>query len=323
MKKLLSLALCFLLCVSMTLCAFAAPAAVENTTGGQTLLETRVPDSHKITITYNDGGHVLIGGERIPSGTQLTVPRFDPLRLDIITNPNVYIEKVIVNGEDVTDDMLYGQLTFTDVHTDMQIVFGFKDGNDADADSTKIGMQSAMSGHIYKEKELFPAAKMDIDFGAIQATADEKGAYRVDEIGEGLHKVTISDADGNVQGEDIFSITVDETLAEPKVERLANGTQLVRLPKDTKEFKLDFIVHDDGSIEIRPSVETPGEPETQPTPTEPETQKPSKPTISQTGGSMYNTPQFHATVFGIALVGFFLLLLLPLKRRKEQEEQDQ
>lgn len=304
MKKFLSLALCFLLCFSMTFCAFAAPTPTESATGGEMVLETEVPTNHKITITYNDGGYVLVDGALIPSGSSLTVPRLDPLRLDVITKLDTHLEQVTVNGKDMTDRVINGQLTFDNVHTDMDIVFSFQNCKDVEPPHEDPCHHAAMSGNVYIGEALFKNAKLDIDFGSIQVQADKEGAYYVADIKDGCHKVVISDEKGNVKGEELFCIAVDESVTEPIVERLANGTQIVRLPKDAKDFRMDFIVNADGSITIRPSVEIPGEPP-----------------VVQTGGAIYNTPHFYGEIFLVAFSMSFFLLLLPLmKRRKEEDE---
>ncbi len=308
MKKFLSLALSLLLCFSMTLCAFAAPAPTESATGGEMVLETEVPTNHKITITYNDGGYVLAEGTLLASGNTITVVRFDSLRLDVIENLDTHLEKVTVNGQDVTDQVVNGQLTLERIHTDMDVVFSFQNCKDVEPPHVDPCHHMLMNGKIYIGEAIFKNAQLDIDFGNIKAQADKEGNYRVDDIKDGCHKAVISDEKGNVKGEEVFCITVDASVTEPMVERLPNGTQLVRVPEGTKEFKMDFIVNEDGSITIRPSIEIPGD----------------NPPLIKTGGAEYNTPHFYANIFLTSFAVFSLFLLfLALAKKKDEDEEEQ
>ena len=181
----------------------------------------------------------------------------------------------------------------------------------------------AMSGHVYHgEDDPMPGAKLVFDLGEFEATADEDGAYRVDVIKDGYHTVSIYDKDGNLAGEEGFSVTVSDSATEMTVVRLANGTQLVTVPAGTKQIYLNFVVQDDGSIVLQPD-----EAPTEPVPEEPTTTPDDGgktdtniPIISQTGAILRENPVLAAVLFVFAA---FLILLPILRRKKDDEAEDE
>lgn len=342
MKKVASVFLALLLCFGMQLGAFA----------DSTNLKTVVPDTHEITVAYNDGGYVLRDGSVVQNGAAFSVARFDTLRFDVIAKMDSHLKSVRINGQDVTDQLAYGQLTIDSVNTDMHIVFTFEKCADAenptdpdepttdpdepttdpDEPTTEPGggdhhgdpcIRMAMSGHVYHgEDDPMPGAKLVFDLGEFEATADEDGAYRVDVIKDGYHTVSIYDKDGNLAGEEGFSVTVSDSATEMTVVRLANGTQLVTVPAGTKQIYLNFVVQDDGSILLQPD-----EAPTAPVPEEPTTTPDDGgktdtniPIISQTGAILRENPVLAAVLFVFAA---FLILLPILRRKKDDEAEDE
>ena len=385
MKKVCSVFLALLLCFGIQLGAFADSAT----------LKTVVPDTHEITVAYNDGGYVLRDGSVVQNGAAFSVARFDSLRLDVIAKMDSHLKSVRINGQDVTDQLAYGQLTIDSVNTDMHIVFTFEKCADAEnptdpdepttdpdepttepgettepggepttdpgettepggepttdpGETTEPGgepttepggepttepgggdhhgdpcIRMAMSGHVYHgEDDPMPGAKLVFDLGEFEATADEDGAYRVDVIKDGYHTVSIYDKDGNLAGEEGFSVTVSDSATEMTVVRLANGTQLVTVPAGTKQIYLNFVVQDDGSILLQPD-----EAPTAPVPEEPTTTPDDGgktdtniPIISQTGAILRENPVLAAVLFVFAA---FLILLPILRRKKDDEAEDE
>ena len=342
MKKVASVFLALLLCFGIQLGAFADSAT----------LKTVVPDTHEITVAYNDGGYVLRDGSVVQNGAAFSVARFDSLRLDVIAKMDSHLKSVRINGQDVTDQLAYGQLTIDSVNTDMHIVFTFEKCADAenptdpdepttdpdepttdpDEPTTEPGggdhhgdpcIRMAMSGHVYHgEDDPMPGAKLVFDLGEFEATADEDGAYRVDVIKDGYHTVSIYDKDGNLAGEEGFSVTVSDSATEMTVVRLANGTQLVTVPAGTKQIYLNFVVQDHGSILLQPD-----EAPTAPVPEEPTTTPDDGgktdtniPIISQTGAILRENPVLAAVLFVFAA---FLILLPILRRKKDDEAEDE
>ena len=379
MKKVAGVFLALLLCFGMQLGAFADSAT----------LKTVVPDTHEITVAYNDGGYVLRDGSVVQNGAAFSVARFDSLRFDVIAKMDSHLKSVRINGQDVTDQLAYGQLTIDSVNTDMHIVFTFEKCADAEnptdpdepttdpdepttepgettepggepttdpGETTEPGgepttepggepttepggepttepgggdhhgdpcIRMAMSGHVYHgEDDPMPGAKLVFDLGEFEATADEDGAYRVDVIKDGYHTVSIYDKDGNLAGEEGFSVTVSDSATEMTVVRLENGTQLVTVPAGTEQIYLNFVVQDDGSILLQPD-----EAPTAPVPEEPTTTPDDGgktdtniPIISQTGAILRENPVLAAVLFVFAA---FLILLPILRRKKDDEAEDE
>lgn len=341
MKKVCSVFLALLLCFGLQLGAFA----------DSTNLKTVVPDTHEITVAYNDGGYILRDGSVVQNGAVFTVARFDGIRLDVIAKMDSHLKSVRINGQDASDKLAYGQLTIDSVNTDMHIVFTFEKCEDAenptdpDEPTTEPGgepttepggepttepgggdhgdpcIRMALSGHVYRGEDVFPGAKMVFDLGEFEATAGKDGAYSLDVIKDGYHTVSIYDTDGALTGEEGFSVTVSDTATQVTVVRLDNGTQLVTVPKGTEHIYLNFVVNDDGSITIRPD-----EAPTEPVPEEPTTVTPTpddggktdtkNPVISKTGAILRENPALAAVLFVFAA----FLILLPILRRKKDDE---
>ena len=340
MKKISSAVLAVLLCFCLSFGAFAADAQ----------LSTVVPSTHEITITYNEGGYILYQDTILASESSVTVERFDDVILSIICKPDSHLKSVTVNGEDVTDDVLHGRLSLLNVYTDMDVVFTFEKCGDVppvDPDDPKYDPENpdkpgddcdhvAMRGGVYKEDEPFPGATLEIDFGEIEATADDEGKYKIDEIKDGFHTVTINNPDGTPAGVADFVVEVSETATEVTVEMLPDGTQVITVPEGTTEVILDFIVHGDGGLDTDGDGKPDGwteitvgkdDPEPQPKPeepSEPDDKKPDNPIldnpiISQTGALIRENPLEASILFAF---GFFLLLFVIVRRRRNDEEEE-
>lgn len=324
MKKACSVLLSVLLIFTMQLCVFAEAGEI-----GKTQLKTVVPSTHEITVTYNDGGYVLKDGNLIASGAKFAVDRFDSLSLGAVAKLDSHLERVTVNGKDYTGKLQYGMLRFDSVTTDMNIVFTFKKCFGPTEPTTNPGgdhedpcVRMGMNGNVYRGKNLFPGAKLDIDLGEIKAEAGKDGAYSVDVIKDGFHVVTITDENGEVAGKTTFSVSVSDTATETTVIKLDDGSQIAIVPKGTNTLWLDFVVNDDGTINI-----VPGTPVEEPTNEVPVT-KPSdsgnpiinNPVISKTGELIRENPLAAAAVFlcGLSLI-FFIILR---KKRKDDEEEE-
>ena len=317
MKKACSVIMCLILVLTMQFAVFA-----ENVN-----LSTIVPDSHEITITFNEGGYVLHSGQRMTSGDKIIVNRFDGVTLDIIAKPDAHLESVFVNGEDVTAQVVNGQLKLENVVTDVDINFAFIDCNDPSVTDDPCARMS-LKGKVYKGEDVMPSAKLEFDFGEFEAKADKKGGYKLDEIKDGRHTVSIYDKDENLAGEQAFVISVSDTATEVSVVTLDDGTRIVTVPKDTSELWLNFVVNADGSVDIIPSGPDGEEPTPTPTPDPEPTPKPDKdegdiikdhPIISKTGALIKEN---LVATFVLALDGLFILFfILWRKKRKDKEDE--
>ena len=314
MKKACSAVLALLLCCAMQLGAFGL---------GSVEVSTVVPGEHEITVTYNEGGYILYEGEILPSGTTLTVERFDDVTLSVICQAEDHLQSVTVNGEDVTDQMLYGQLTLSDVHTDVDVMFTFQACADAkpldpsdpeyDPEDPNKGADEcvhyALSGGVYRGDKPYPNAGLVFDFGEIETAANEDGEYAVDDIKDGYHTVTIYDPDGTVAGTANFSVTESETATEVTVTKLPDGTQLVTVPAGTESILLDFVVNDDGTVTLVPG-------------TEPEVPITENPIIIQTGALIREYPVAAGAALVLIFGGIPFLFFLLRRKKKQQEEEN-
>lgn len=315
MKKACSVIMCLILVLTMQFAVFA-----ENMN-----LSTIVPDSHEITVTFNEGGYVLHSGRRMTSGDKIIVTRFDGVTLDIIAKPDAHLKAVFVNGEDVTAQVVNGQLKLENVATDIDVNFVFIECNDPSVTDDPC-VRMSLKGKVYKGEDLMPSAKLEFDFGEFDTTADKKGAYKLDEIKDGRHTVSIYEKDENLAGKQEFVISVSDTATEVSVVTLDDGTRIVTVPKDTSELWLNFVVNADGSVDIIPSGPDGEEPTPTPDPTptpEPDKDKggiiKDHPIISKTGAFIKEN---LVATFVLALDGLFILFFI-LWRRSRKDEEDE
>ncbi len=250
MKKILSIALAIAMLFIMCIPTFA------------TKLTTEVPYEHTVTVTYNEGGRVLVNGRVCPNGAQFNVNRFGEIDLSAILENGYHLEKVTVNGVDVTDKYMDGNIRITNITTDVYVNFTFqKCSDDPNDDCGKVTME----GTVYLGKEELPGAEMSFDFGSATAKTDENGRYYVEDISEGRHIVTIS-KDGEVLAHITFVIEyadVDEVTLRTAID----GTQVVQVPYGTDKIYLDFYIIDsdgDGIPDQDPSITDPNNPDIDP-----------------------------------------------------------
>ncbi len=305
MKKTLSAAVSVLLCFVFCFNAFAA----------ETKLTTVVPSTHEITVVYNDGGYILYKGEIIESGATVTVNRFDEAIFAAVCTQSCHINSVTVNGEDVTDSMLYGRLIFESVNDDAELVFTFDDCPVDDSGNVDVEQDKCshieMSGGVFLNDDPFPGAVLEIDYGEITVTADEDGKYSIDDIKDGYHIVRVLNGDGNPAGNTAFALYITPDAEEISVEILEDGTRLVTVPSGDGSVKLDFIVRTDGGVDIVPSAE-----EEKPAASNPITENP---VIAKTGEFIRENP---AVLFGLMIFSLFIFFLILFIRRKDDDEEE-
>lgn len=310
MKKAYSVLLCVLLCFALQIGVFAADME----------LRTVVPGQHEITVTYNEGGYVLYEDEVVPSGTTIIVPRHGAITLEIICGADCHIETVTVNDEDVTDQLVHGELPLQNVYTDLNIVFGFADCNPGipNPDEHDPCHRFALQGGVYSgdRDTPLPNASMIFDFGEIETVSDRDGQYSIPVIKDGRHRVEIKNSEGVIVGIESFVIEVRADAAEITVETLEDGTQVVVVPEETELADLDFIVNPDGSVTILPGIPAPSADEP---PSIGEIIK-DNPVIIQTGALIRENPTEAAVLFGFA---FFLLLFLLFARRRKRDDEEE
>ncbi len=267
MKKALALLLCLLLACGCCLPAFAADEAGQS---GMTL-STVVPDTHTVQVNYNQGGYVMVNGALCEDGCTLTVPRHSELELSLITQKGYAIERVLVNGDDVTAGVEYGAYTVASVSRDTVVEVTFR-ARTAGEESQAVDV----AGKVYRGDDPLAGAQLELDFGASRVTAGEDGGYLLESIEDGRHYLEIS-ADGSVAGRTQFVLEAAD-ISETVVDTLPDGTQRVRYPEGTEKVYLDFFVNEDGSVTIRPGEE--------PAPTPPVTPPEEQPEIPDLGDSL-------------------------------------
>ena len=107
----------FLLCLSMLTCtAITAFAEGEqNPTTGEATIGTEVPETHDLKLTITGDVDVKVNGV---DGKEFTVERLSEPVLEIKANDGEKITKVVLNGEDVTDQVVDGKLKLPSVYED-------------------------------------------------------------------------------------------------------------------------------------------------------------------------------------------------------------
>ena len=260
MKKVLSVVVALAMIIAMAIPGFAMQ------------IGTTVPTEHNVTINYNDGGFVLVNGKICADGAQFKIDRFGEIDLSVYLENGYHLDSITVNGVDVTDEYVNGNLKIKDIVTDTYIDVTFEKCSDDPNDQCK---KTDIEGTVYlgdkEQREEIKGAQMSFDFGSVTTTTDNDGRYKVDDISEGKHFVTIS-KDGEVLANTSFVIVMTDDNDKVVLTEAEDGTQVVLVPTGTEVVYLDFYIVDkdgNGIPDQDPDKTDPGDPNS-PDPVDPD-----------------------------------------------------
>lgn len=249
MKKAISIIMALVMVFVM-----AIPSFASNTT-----ISTVVPDEHTVTVVYNEGGYVLVNGKLCPDGTQFKINRFGGIDLGAVFKNGYHLDTIEINGTDVTDQYVNGNLEIKNINTDILVEFTFeKCSDDANDKCGKVDIEGTV---YFGDKEL-KGATLSFDFGSVTAKTNADGRYYVEDIADGKHLVQIS-KDGEVLANTSFVI-VRADVDEPELTTASDGVQVVIIPMDAEKIYLDFHILDnnnDGKPDVDPDDTDPGDPD--------------------------------------------------------------
>lgn len=231
MKKVLSFVVTLAMLLVMVVPGFA------------TEISTTVPNEHTVTVDYNDGGYVLVNGKLCPNGTQFNINRFGEINLGTICENGYHLKSITINGADVTEQYVGGNLKIADIVYDIYVKVVFE-ACSSDSDD-KCGYVD-MEGTVYLGDKELKGAELSFDFGSATAKTDADGRYFVEDIADGKHVVTIS-KDGEVLCNTSFVIERAD-VKETTLSEASDGTQIILVPMDAEKIYLDFnIIDNDGN----------------------------------------------------------------------------
>lgn len=249
MKKALSIIVALAMVLVMAVPSFA----------GNTVISTSVPYEHSVTVTYNDGGYVLVNGKLCPDDTQFNINRFGEIDLGVICENGYHLESVEVNGADVTEQFVSGNLKITNIVNDIFVEVTFeKCSSDPDDKCGKVDIE----GTVYLGDKKLTGAELSFDFGSATAKTDKDGRYSVKDISDGKHIVTIS-KDDEVLANTSFVIERAD-VEKVTLTTASDGTQVLLVPVDAEKVYLDFNIADNdknGIPDKDPDDTDPGDPE--------------------------------------------------------------
>ncbi len=262
MKKILSAFIVLAMILVMVIPGFASSMSIT----------TSVPYEHKVVVTHNDGGYVLVNGKICPDGTQFNINRFGEISLSFVFKNGYHLNNVEVNGIDVTDKLVSGILKISDINSDVLVKVTFeKCSSDPDDKCGKVDME----GTVYLGEKEVKGAELSFDFGSVTAKTDADGRYFVKDIADGKHLVTIS-KDGEVLANTAFVIERAD-VDKVTLSTASDGTQIAIIPLDAEKIYLDFNIADNdknGIPDKDPDDTNPGDPDN------PNFEDPDKPNIT-------------------------------------------
>ena len=98
-----------------------------KSTEGWNNFKNIVPISPGITVVVSEGGNVLYGDTSLDSGTHLLTPEPNTEQtFEIIPDSGYSFESLIIDGEDITDQVLDGKFTITVSEQDKDIEVNFR-----------------------------------------------------------------------------------------------------------------------------------------------------------------------------------------------------
>lgn len=112
MRKITAVLLCVFLLTMLSVTAFAAE---PQTSSGQAVITTTVPDTHKVVIYVTGNVTVTLDGE---PGEKHIVGRLSQPVLEIKAKDRKIITRVLLNGDDITDMVKDGEYVLPPVYQD-------------------------------------------------------------------------------------------------------------------------------------------------------------------------------------------------------------
>ena len=118
MKKIAALLLCVFLLFASCLTVYASGSLTESNPEETVSVSTTVPDGLKLKVM---AVNVQISIDGV-SADHFTITRQDTPTLELTPAEDFYIQKVYINGEDVTGRLKDGRLTLDPVSQDLDLV---------------------------------------------------------------------------------------------------------------------------------------------------------------------------------------------------------
>lgn len=288
MKKLLCFLCTLLLLMNVSVTAFAQ----------DTVLQTEVPDTHTVTVKSDDGRVALDG---VVCKDTADVERHKEQKYRIIPNDGKVIDKVLYNGEDVTEKLVKGVFPAPKLVRDAELIVICKDAPPA-PDDRKYDIYGTAEDENGK---LLPGVTVEIC--EKNTVTDQDGKFEIKDITSGIHPIVIIDKDGNIIGSTQLTIEKADgnglTFATD-----ANGYPVVKPGKDTQRISLALVSQKDGDIRIKEAVDI--------TPTPPA--KSGSSDSPQTGDFSHINLWISLMA---ALAGSLFIMSLMSRRKKKTEEQ--
>lgn len=182
----LLLSLCLLCMIPAT--ALAAPVTQDDT-GGSAEISVTVPDSHTLTVQA-EHAQVFIESREADS---FEVSRLSAPRLLIRPENGYRVTKVTLNGVDVTAQVKAGYYTLEPVYEEKTLIVETEKAP-TDPDSGRD------IGGTVRDEDGNPVPGAEVDIGGKTGITDEDGNFKIEDVPDGRHPVTITDGDGNIIG---------------------------------------------------------------------------------------------------------------------------
>ncbi len=230
MKKLLCFLCTLLLLMSTGITAFAE----------ETVLTADIPNTHMVTVK-SDHGRVALDGAVCEGRAEVERHREQSYR--IIPNAGKQIDKVLYNGEDVTDQVIKSVFTAPKLVRDAELEVVYKNVPGA-PDERKYEIHGTV-----EDENGVHLSGVTVDIGGKTEVTDEDGKFQMKEIPSGTHPVAITDQNGKVLGSSVLIIEkADGNKLTFTVDK--NDNPVIKPGKNTKIIDLTIVVAQNGDLKI-------------------------------------------------------------------------
>lgn len=215
-------------------------ATADDKAGGSTEITTQVPESHVIMVEQKNA-EVFVNGEM---AKKIVAERLSTPEILIRAESGYRIDKVTIDGNDITAKVVGGYYTFAPVHDNQ--VLKIKTKKIAFDDNVLYTLKARVTRNAVAANGI----KMELRSVVQTKITDYEGNVTFDGVEVGLHSLTAIE-NNKIVGYVEFTLRPDQNEKEITVRQKATGDYEVIINSEYDNMELMFDLNEDGRILIK------------------------------------------------------------------------